>query len=78
MGIRIDGKKKVVETDIIWDAKGDLAVATGVDAATRLPAGTSGQVLTLLSTETTGMKWATPAAAGGDDSNARVLAYLGM
>ena len=64
MGARIDGKKKVVETDIVWDAKGDLAVATDADAATRLPVGTSGQVLTLLSSETTGMKWATPTTGG--------------
>jgi hypothetical protein len=51
-----------VATDVIWDAKGDLAGGTGSDTAARLPVGSNGQVLTADSAETTGMKWATPAA----------------
>lgn len=46
------------------DAKGDLVVGTGADTFSRLPVGgTNGHVLTVDSTEATGMKWA--AAAGG-------------
>jgi hypothetical protein len=55
-----------VAADTIWDAKGDLAVATGPDAAVKLPAGTNGQVLVADSTQTTGVKWA--AAAGATTS----------
>lgn len=47
-----------VATDNIWDAKGDLAVGTGSNTATRVAVGTSGQVLTADSTQTTGVKWA--------------------
>ena len=47
------------------DAKGDLFAATAADTVTRLPIGaTNGHVLTIDSTETTGMKWAV--TSGGD------------
>lgn len=52
----------LVAVDTIWDAKGDLAVATGADAASRLAVGSNDQVLTADSAQTTGVKWATPAA----------------
>jgi hypothetical protein len=52
-----------VATDVIWDAKGDLAGGTGSDTAVRLAVGTNDQVLTADSAEATGMKWATPASA---------------
>ena len=51
-----------VATDTIWDAKGDLAVGTGADTASRLAVGTNNYVLTADSAQATGMKWA---AAGG-------------
>ena len=55
-----------VATDTIFNAKGDLAVGTGSNTAQRLAVGVSnGQVLTVDSAETTGLKWATPASATG-------------
>ena len=46
------------------DAKGDLVVGTAADTFSRLAVGaTAGQVLTVDSTEATGMKWATPSGS---------------
>jgi len=52
-----------IATDPIFDAKGDLPVGTGANAAQRLAVGTNGQVLSADSTTATGLKWA---AAGGN------------
>ena len=46
-----------VATDVIWDAKGDLAVGTGADTAVKLTAGANGATLQALSTEATGLIW---------------------
>jgi len=54
-----------VAADPIWDAKGDLAAATGADTAVKVPVGTNGQVLTADSTASAGVKWATAAAGSG-------------
>lgn len=54
-----------VATDTIFDAKGDLPVGTGADAASRLAVGTNGHVLTADSTQATGLKWSAAGASAG-------------
>jgi len=46
------------------DAKGDLLAGTADNTISRLAVGTNGHVLTADSAETTGIKWAAPAAGG--------------
>jgi len=55
----------LISNDTIWDAKGDLAVGTGVNTAAKLTVGANGKVLMAASGEATGLKWDTP-AGGGD------------
>jgi hypothetical protein len=47
----------------IVDAKGDLIAATASDTVSRLAVGANGTVLTADTAESTGIKWALPAAA---------------
>jgi Collagen triple helix repeat (20 copies) len=47
-----------VATDTIWDTKGDLAVATGADIASKLAVGADGTFLKAASGQATGLQWA--------------------
>ena len=66
-----------VATDVIWDAKGDLAGGTGADTASRLAVGSDDQVLTADAAEATGMKWAAAAGGGATASNIISTTTLG-
>lgn len=57
---------KAISNDTVWDTKGDLAVGTGADTASKLPVGTNNQVLIADSTQATGIKWGagTPGPTG--------------
>ena len=68
-GLVVEGATATVEghdilTKKIADAKGDLLVGTADNAISRVGIGTNGQVLTADSAETSGLKWAAPAAVG--------------
>jgi len=52
------------DTATLYDAKGDILAATANDTPARLAVGSNGQVLTADSTESTGVKWATPTSGG--------------
>lgn len=53
----VGGVTSVVSSDVLWDAKGDLAAGTGADAADNLTVGANGKLLVAASGETTGLKW---------------------
>lgn len=59
-----------VATDTIFDAKGDLVAGTGANAAAKLAVGADGDVLTVDSGETSGLKWAAPSGGGGTPGGA--------
>jgi hypothetical protein len=63
------GGSGAVATDVIFDAKGDLAVGTGADTASKLTVGTNNHVLTADSAEATGLKWAAASATISTDQN---------
>lgn len=51
----------------VVDAKGDLIAGTAADTVDRLPVGSNGTVLLADSTQTTGIRWATPGLVGTDN-----------
>jgi hypothetical protein len=73
-GLVVEGATATVEghdvlTKKLADAKGDLLVGTADNAISRVGVGTNGQVLTADSNETSGLKWAAPAAVGVFESS---------
>jgi hypothetical protein len=72
-GLVVEGSTATVNghdilTEALVDAKGDLLVASGADAVTRLAAGTNGYILTANSGATNGIEWAAPVAVGVFDT----------
>ena len=72
-GLVVEGSTATVNshdilTKALADAKGDLLVGTADNAISRLAVGTNGHVLTADSAETSGVKWAAPAAVGVFDT----------
>lgn len=53
-----------VASDVLWDAKGDLAVGTGSNTAAKLTVGSNDQLPVADSSQTTGIRW------GGIDGGA--------
>jgi hypothetical protein len=50
-----------------WTQKGDIVVAADTNMPTALDAGSDGHVLTVDSTEPTGVKWAAPSVNNGNE-----------
>lgn len=68
-GLVVEGSTATVNghdilTEALVDAKGDILVASGADAVTRLAAGSNGYVLTANSSATNGVEWSAPQAVG--------------
>jgi len=73
-GLVVEGSTATVNghdvlTESLVDAKGDLLVASGADAVTRLAAGTNGYVLTANSSATNGLEWAAAPAVGSFETS---------
>ena len=59
-GLAGGGSEGAVTLTVDTDAKGDLIVGTGADAATKLTVGTNTHVLTADSSTASGLSWAAP------------------
>ncbi len=73
-GLVVEGSTATVDghdilTEGLVDAKGDLLVASGADAVTRVALGTNGYILTADDSETAGVKWAAAPAVGTFESS---------
>lgn len=60
--------------ETLVDAKGDLIVGSAADTAARLGVGANGQVLTVDSTQTLGVKWGDPATGSGGTTSLALAA----
>ena len=61
--IALGGQGSLI-SNLDWDTKGQILVATGDNAATRLPVGSNGTVLTADSTQASGVKWGSGTPTG--------------
>ena len=73
-GLVVEGSTATVNghdvlTEALVDAKGDLLVASGADAVTRLAAGTNGYILTANSAAANGIEWAAAPAVGSFETS---------
>jgi hypothetical protein len=73
-GLVVEGSTATVNghdilTEALVDQKGDLLVASGADAVTRLAAGTDNYILTADSNATNGIAWKAPQAVGVFESS---------
>jgi hypothetical protein len=73
-GLVVEGSTATVNghdilTEALVDAKGDLLVASGADAVTRLAAGQNGYILTANDAATNGIAWAAAPAVGTFESS---------
>ena len=73
-GLVVEGSTATVDghdilTEGLVDAKGDLLVASGADAVTRVALGTNGYILTADDNETAGVKWAAAPAVGSFETS---------
>jgi hypothetical protein len=73
-GLVVEGSNATVNghdilTEALVDAKGDLLVASGADAVTRVALGQNGYILTADDSQTAGVKWAAAPAVGTFESS---------
>jgi hypothetical protein len=73
-GLVVEGSTATVAghdilTEALVDAKGDLLVASGADAVTRVALGQNGYILTADDSQTAGVKWAAAPAVGTFESS---------
>ncbi len=59
------GSGSGMATDPLWDTKGDIAAATGADAAVKVAVGADGLSLIADAASTAGVKWGSPTATAG-------------